>query len=60
MMGDDDFMQMKLDEVYGTAKEQSVDAILPLLHDALAYEEVSSHKVYAWAEEISAGIPPKA
>jgi hypothetical protein len=59
-MADDDTTQGQLDEVYRAAKEQPVDAILPLLHDALTDEELSSHTVYAWAEDISAGIPPRA
>jgi hypothetical protein len=59
-MAEDHSTQAQLDEVYRAAKEQPVDAVLPLLHEALTEGELSRHQVYAWAEDISAGIPPKA
>jgi hypothetical protein len=58
-----DTPQEQLDAVYESSKEESVDAVLPVLRAALdgaGFEGLSRHVVYGWAEEISAGIHPKA
>jgi hypothetical protein len=58
-----DTPQEQLDAVYESSKEQPADTVLPVLKAALesaGFEGLSRHVVYGWAEEISAGIRPKA
>jgi hypothetical protein len=55
--------QPQLDSVFDACKERQADDVLPILKEALAlagFDTLDRHVVYGWAEEISAGIRPKA
>jgi hypothetical protein len=55
--------QSQLDSVFDTCKEMQTDDVLPILKEALAsarLDGIDRHRIYAWAEEISAGIRPRA
>jgi hypothetical protein len=56
-------VQAPLDSVFDDCKEKLADDVLPALKEALmvaGFDHLDRHVVYAWAEEISAGIRPKA
>jgi hypothetical protein len=55
--------QPQLDSVFDECKEKQADDVLPVLKEALAsagFDSLDRHVVYGWAEEISAGIRPRA
>jgi hypothetical protein len=56
-------LQDLLDHVFDSCKEFQTDDVLPILKNTIVtagLESPDRHTVYGWAEEISAGVRPRA